>query len=74
MNEDLEYFSGKSQVRFPRWVFCDGIFTAISQKILYLLLTNRQCWILWFTVGGIYNILPGEVMWQNEVNTHLLLE
>ena len=29
---ESEYFSGKSQVRFPRCVFCNGIFTAISQK------------------------------------------
>ena len=27
----IEYFSGKPQVRFPRCVFWDGIFTAISQ-------------------------------------------
>ena len=37
---------GKSQVRFPRWVFWDGIFTAISQtntlKLLFFQ-DNPEC-------------------------------
>ena len=31
-SSQLEFFSWKSQVRFPRWVFWDGIFTAVSEK------------------------------------------
>ena len=38
ISRDIEQSSGKSQAKFLRWVFWDGIFTAISHTntLLYL--------------------------------------
>ena len=52
----------------------DEIFKCIFMWRNYFLLCLKQQLVYSHKMGGVYNILPGELTQQNEENKHLLLE